>query len=124
MKNLDSDSSMLSIDENLTEQEKDKEEEDDELSSSNDTEIEDEQKQPTKQVAKTVSPPTAKILSSPKAKVKDPKSLVLNVAFINKEDYSHVYKLCKNNVIFHKFRTWMDREVNSTVKSLKINCTY
>ena len=58
--NLDSDSSMLSIDENLTEQEKDKEEEDDELSSSNDTEIEDEQKQPTKQVAKTVSPPTAK----------------------------------------------------------------
>ena len=52
-------------------------------------------------------------------KGKNPKSLVLNVAVNNKEDYIHVYKLCNNDVIFHKFRTWMDEEVNSAAKILE-----
>ena len=49
----------------------------------------------------------------------DPRSVVLNVAFDNEEDYNYVYKPYNNEVIFQKFRTWMDVEVNNELKILK-----
>ena len=49
----------------------------------------------------------------------DPKSVVLNVAFNNEEDYNYVYKLYNNEVIFKKFRTWMDEKVKNALKILK-----
>ena len=82
-------------------EEEDKEEVNDKHSISYEMVTEDEKEKPKKRAEKATS--------SPMTKSTDPKSVVLNVAFDNEKDCNYIYKLCNNQIIFQKFRTWMNR---------------
>ena len=109
--------------------EEDKNEEENEQCISSDAVTENEEEDEKEDQNESIAEMTVKLLSLPainnetsdEADSINPKKLICNCAFTNQEDHDFVEKLCNNDVIFNKFRTWMKEElkVNFAVKILE-----